>query len=67
MQQTQLLATILKRNILNVSFEGTSGFVLYNPNYEKSSVVDIFQVINRSVELVGVYDNDVNIDVNDSL
>jgi hypothetical protein len=60
LNQTREFAGILRSKFDDVSFEGASGFVKFNADKEESSVVDIYQVINSTRELVGVYDPDIS-------
>ena len=54
LQQSELFANIVKSEFPNLSFEGATGFVKFN-RVEAKSVVDIYQVINGSEELVRIY------------
>lgn len=59
-EQNAQFAEITRSAFLNVSFQGASGFVKFDPNREDNSEVRIYQVINASLELIGKYDKDLN-------
>ena len=54
LQQSELFANIVKSEFQNLSFEGATGFVKFN-GVEAKSVVNIYQVINGTEELVRIY------------
>lgn len=49
------LANILRNNIINVSFQGASGFVKFDNSGSHQTIIKIFQNIDGSEELVGLY------------
>ena len=57
LQQSELFANIVKSEFQNLSFEGATGFVNFESSkgLEVSSVVNIYQVINGTEELVRIY------------
>ena len=55
--QTGQFANIIRDNLLKVSFQGASGFVQFDKNRDIGSDVNIYQVINTSMEQIGEYVN----------
>ena len=58
LQQSAKLAEILRTAITNVSFQGASGFIKFDPNQDQNSEINVFQVINGSQVLIGMYNAD---------
>ena len=58
LQQSAKLAEILRTAIANVSFQGASGFIKFDPNRDDNSEINIFQVINGSQVIIGTYNAD---------
>ena len=58
MQQSPVLADALRRVVANVSFQGASGFIKFDPNRDGNSEINIFQVINGKQVVVATYNSD---------
>ena len=50
------ISDILKDELRSISFQGATGRVHFGENQENVASIDIFQVINGTPELIGVYD-----------
>ena len=50
------ISSIIRQNLMNLSFQGASGWIEFNKDNEIPSYVNIFQVINRTIRLVAIYD-----------
>ena len=58
LQQTNQFASILRSKLENLSFEGASASLHLNEDGDETSLVEIFQQINSTIKLVGVYNPD---------
>ena len=64
---TKTISNNIKRELMNLSFQGATGRVHFNKNYEIPSSVDIFQVQRGSLQRVAVYDpSSMNITQNEN-
>ena len=52
---SETLSNIVKHQLLNLSFQGASGWIQFNDNHEISSFVDIFQIQKGIVQHIAVY------------
>ena len=50
------ISSIIRHNLMSLSFQGASGWIEFNKDNEIPSYVNIFQVINRTITLVAIYD-----------
>ena len=55
-KKTKTITDIIKRELLNISFQGASGYIKFDENHEISSFVDIMQIQNGTIKLIAVYD-----------
>ena len=53
---TKSISEILKDELKKLSFQGASGRIEFNEHQEVPSFVDIFQIQNKSLVLIGIYD-----------
>ena len=53
---TGAISSIIRRELMNLSFQGASGWIEFNKDNEIPSYVNIFQVINGTPTLVAIYD-----------
>ena len=58
LDQNEALATILTKHVLQLSFQGASGFVKFGANREESSGVRYYQVIDNEERAIAVYNPD---------
>ncbi len=58
LQDADMLAEILRGSITNISFQGASGSIKFDPNRDDNSEINIFQVINGSQVLIATYNAD---------
>jgi gamma-aminobutyric acid type B receptor len=50
------ISSIIRHNLMNLSFQGASGWIEFNKDNEIPSFVNIFQVINGTITLIAIYD-----------
>ena len=50
---------LLRSELKNISFQGASRYIQFNNNHESSPYVSIFQVLNGTENLIGIYDPSV--------
>ena len=54
-RNTETISHILKQQFLNLSFQGASGWIQFDENYEISSLVDMFQIQNGKIQHIGIF------------
>ncbi len=59
-EHTRQFAEIMKSNLVEITFQGASGYIKFDEQQEDNSEVRIYQVINGSQEQIGKYDKDLN-------
>ena len=53
---TQNMSSTLKHELRSVSFQGATGWINFGVSQESRTTVDVFQVINGTPKLIGIYD-----------
>ena len=59
-EHTRQFAEIMKSNLVEIAFQGASGYIKFDEEQEVNSEVRIYQVINGSQEQIGKYDKNIN-------
>ena len=53
---TVTISHVLQHQLLNLSFQGASGWIQFDENYEIPSFVDVFQIQNGTLKRIAIYD-----------
>ena len=53
---TVTISHVLQHQLLNLSFQGASGWIQFDENYEIPSFVDVFQIQNATLKRIAIYD-----------
>ena len=58
---TKIITSIIEQELLNLSFQGASGYIKFDDNYEIPSFVDIMQIQNGTIQNIAIYSPPNNI------
>jgi len=58
MEQSPVLADAMRSVVTNISFQGASGFISFDPHRDSNSEINIFQIINGTQVVVATYHAD---------